>query len=686
MKKKRISLVAIILAAAVVFSATGCSCGGVAEEKPEAFGTHIYTATDTEKDLVKNGMSDYKIVVPETPTDRITAASDELTTLFEEATGVKLPIVKCGDSVHDDEAKIISIDKTSQFLSSDIDADKKVLGKDGHKIVTKGNSIYLIGGTEDGSLYAVYTFLNIYFGFEAYYTDCYEMETGITDVKLKNFDVTDIPDIPRRINGYGILETNSGEGKYFKYRLRVPEARNNNFLPIFAEFGNKGSGAASSTNCDWYLPQDIYNNEETHPDTYRPGWFSDNCTEGRYQFCYTAHGDEASLEEMIDTCARKIEQSLGWYTPEEFPYMNVVTLTTQDNENKCTCSACSEELNKYGTDTGAVIKFMNRVMEKVVAWENEPENAAYKREELQLIFFAYQHLERAPVTYDSTTKKWNAIDSEVALRDDVGVYLAMIQNFDFQQEFNAEVNKTGRDILAAWFDMTSNIYLWLYETNYNNYMYMYDSFNFFNTETYSYLASKGVKYMTAQGQDVTPVSTVWSNLKIYIDAKLMWNSSLNTQTLTDAWFNAMFKEAAPAMKNLFEEIRSYTYLAYSSNGYLRTRSNSQAVAKASLWPIAVLDQWIAAFDAAKESLSLYYELNPKVYEKVYRHIELEAISPIYIELDLYGGFGGLLSEARKAELKNRLEKDILDLDLGGMLAKEPYQGSTTYISDVLKKD
>ena len=74
------------------------SCGNKNEENvviPEINakyvydGTHIYTATDTNNDLVKNGKTDYTIVIPEDYSASLRIARTEFIDLFKEATGLR---------------------------------------------------------------------------------------------------------------------------------------------------------------------------------------------------------------------------------------------------------------------------------------------------------------------------------------------------------------------------------------------------------------------------------------------------------------------------------------------------------------------------------------------------------------------------------------------------------------------
>ena len=156
-------------------------------------GTHIYTATDTNEYLVKSGRTDYKLVVPAEITSTQEIANKEFEHLFKKATKINIEILT-DDMVTDaSSGKYISLGRTKLLADSGIKVEYEQLTTDGHRIVTKDDDIYLCGGTDYGTVFSVYTFMNLTFNYETYYFDCMEIEKT-SEKKLKNYDVTDIPD------------------------------------------------------------------------------------------------------------------------------------------------------------------------------------------------------------------------------------------------------------------------------------------------------------------------------------------------------------------------------------------------------------------------------------------------------------------------------------------------------------
>lgn len=628
MKKKTIQRALSLLLAA--FSVVGVAAGckkkkKTSDERPVVkseytTGTHVYTATETNSVMVQNGASEYVVVIPADADETIYKAKDEFIWLFEKATNAKLRWRFDGDLTHSASEKYISIGETSLLASTGVDKEISRLGSDGHRIVTKDNSVYLWGGTPKGSLYSVYTFMSVTFGFEQYYKDCYEIQTDVTNLKLRDYDVTDIPDIAIRTDNYGLYSDTSEDydENNFATRMMMGTHRSDPIMPVFVKYDDPNASSSDIHNCDAYLPESTY--KEDHP-----SWYS---TGGQKQLCYTARGDETELELMIEECAKKVENSLKIFTPDKYPQKNVITLTIEDTSGGCRCSACEAEIEKYTTPCGAVIKFMNRMAAKVDEWMQQPENAAYKREDFKIIFFAYNDLTYAPCKWNADTQSWDPIDESVRCADNVGVYLAPIQSIEFQLSVYDEINKRGRENIDAWASITDSVYFWTYSTNFNAIMYPYDSMNFFNSEGYQYLASKNTKYIFNQAQHIQHgTGTGWHNLKMYLDAKLSWNTTLDVDQLVDDYFNAMFKEAAPIMKSLYLDMRAYiAYINKTYNKY-QVKSVYTGIDRVEYWPLNTCLSWLDKCEVAWEAIEKYKTTDPKLYEKLYYHIGAEYLFP-----------------------------------------------------------
>ena len=144
---------------------------------------------ETDIDLVKEGKTDYIIVIPAAADANERTASRELQAFFEEATGIKLTIKTDAGLVFNSNAKHLSIGNTTILASSGVKIDYSELGRAGLKLVTKGSTVIMAGATTEGSLYATYEFLERTLNFEVYGTDEIYIDHDVKNLKLREFDV-----------------------------------------------------------------------------------------------------------------------------------------------------------------------------------------------------------------------------------------------------------------------------------------------------------------------------------------------------------------------------------------------------------------------------------------------------------------------------------------------------------------
>ncbi len=596
-------------------------------------GTHIFTATDTDKSLVSNGETDYKIVIPYGD-DKVSTAQGEFSAFFAEATGIRLEVVTDDGMTHNADNKYISIGNTTLLQSAGIEIDEEKLGRDGARIVTKDNTVYIFGATEYGTTYAVYDFLQIYFGLEFYFADYYQINHNVKDLPLKNFDVTDIPDLTFRSLGYRGIITGIN-----RYRFRMPIEYGQRIFPVHRVMGDKSSSWGQVHNSTCWLPQEEF--QGAHPK-----WYGNSGVD----LCYTAHGDEAELDAMIEQCVLKALDTLKMYNKISYPMYDVITLTMQDSQDPCTCSACEAEKEKYGSYAGAAIKFMNRLRARIdEEMHTLPEDC--QREDLILSFFAYFYFEQAP------TRNLE----EIKLADGVQVCFAMNASFDYQSSIYAEVNDSARENFQRWMYLGTNPLLWTYSTKFTSYLFPCDTFNFYNQDAYSFFAYYTPETFFNQSQGGQKgTTTAWHNLKSFLDYKLTWNSSLDAGELTKDYMDAMFGPASETMYQLYNEMRLQAGIVKGQYASITILGNETEVEKPEFWPYPVVKNWLALCDKAYGEIEKLKETNPEAYAAYKSHIDAEWVSPAYMTLYFYSEY---LDSNDLADLKATFKEVVTRLGM-----------------------
>ena len=582
-------------------------------------GVHDFTATEANGYIVKNGKTEYAIVVPENLDSNLIVACNDLKSLFEEATGAKLSMIteKGEGLTHNANQKYISIGNTKLFASSGLQIDTAQLGQQGVRILTKDNNVYINSGGSLGCVFGVYDFLEILFNFDQFAEDCYYLDKA-TDVKLRNFNVTDIPDIEMRIPGWGAVE----EGKNnLRFRMRMPYNQSTYIMSV----GDVENGATR---------QSIHNSFNILPPKSSPSaWIADS----GQQLCYTAHGDPEQYEAMVDRIAYVMEQSLIEYPVAKYPLLNTLTLTMQDGPGYCNCSACNKAKEKYGTASGAVIVMCNEVMERLDAWMELPENEPYKRDDLTLMFFAYMGFIDAPAHYDEQQGKYVVNHPDLEMRDDVVVYYAVLSGFQYMVDVYDPINESGLENSLKWFDIASSMYLWTYGINFSSYWMPDNCLTFFDSDAYQLFAYGKAKFLYNQCAWNSANFTAFQGLKAYVESKLSWNVTLDADVLIEKWFNAMFKDAAPIMKSLYQAESNYSLILMEKAGRLNSATYLVFnVDRMEYWPYEMLLDWIDMIDDARVAIAGYKLVNPELYTMLKTHIDLEWISPAYALVNIYG--------------------------------------------------
>ncbi|MGN1061869.1 MAG: hypothetical protein ACI4RO_01960, partial [Candidatus Scatosoma sp.] len=160
MKKIHKYLISAILAVATLLSVTGCGRGGerTTEKYRDVYtgGVHDFTAPDVADEyMVKNGATEYVLVIPHDADSIVQNAASEFKQFFKQATDIDIISIKDNVSdfrLTDRNAKRISLGETSIYKNlsesekQSLSYDKKVLGSDGVRIVTKGNTVFLLDG------------------------------------------------------------------------------------------------------------------------------------------------------------------------------------------------------------------------------------------------------------------------------------------------------------------------------------------------------------------------------------------------------------------------------------------------------------------------------------------------------------------------------------------------------------
>ena len=656
------SIITLTLSSLILLSSTACSSNKssntvssetVAEilnsNRVSYYGTHEQSVADTDKYLVQNGVSDYVVVLPSGAKSILVDAKNDLLILFKKATGVSLSFKYDNSLVGFDESQhYISLGKTTLVKQAGIEDSEysyQKLKNEGVRIITKGNTHFLLGSSDFGVNNAVYKFLEIYFNFDYYYRDCIDLDVNVTNCKFKNINVTDVPDIDHFFGADNVFQygrntiapldavglgaqTAEEEISYKHHRAGNHASSNELLMPIHQKLNDASSTSKTMHNVLTYLPK---------------GSVSSDCHSSGNQLCYTAHGNAEALQEMIDICSEKIIFSLKTYTPDKYPYKNYISFTMEDNSDICHCKTCKEEYKTIGY-SGNLIKFANKIGEKVDAWleaqKNEDAEFHYAyRENFKILIFGYNAYTDPPVDDNG-----DPINDDVVCNKRIGVWHTSSRGVSAHADVYDPnwINGTDEFMgpikqVTGWKEITKNSCLWFWHNSGNviNNEYFSDGFTIYSNNFMELMAYAGYEYVYAAhflngGSDLT----VWQNLLVYVQNKLRWDCHRNMDEYIKKYMNAMYQDAADIMYELLQSERVYygklVVDAKENNDWgrdMKSKSN---------YPYSVLSGWLQKCDDAINEIEMLKETNSDLYELVKHRIEVETSAHLYRIVNLYG--------------------------------------------------
>ncbi len=614
--KKGLALALSLIMSTGIFA----SCGdeGSSTKKPTTSsssaveyndGIHNYNVYATSTDFIKNGACEYKIVVPKERGKWVDFAAEELQLLFKEATGITLPIVT--DDTVTAAAKVISLGETSLFNATEYklnEATRKTLDYNGFIIKTVGDDVFITGAHDDGTNFGVYAFLEQTFNFDCFSNACYYIDHDVKNLKLKNFDVMDVPDLKVRNNGNSMVTNSVKAMRRMRYTGR--------------EDGSTFIGSSSAHTVFSYIAPKVYENSNDL-DNYHPNWFA---TTGS-QLCYTARGNDEEREALLNEVLEKMIVEFKANTTG-----HLFIFGQEDRGVWCGCDACGDSKEKYGADSAVQVQFCNDLADKMSAWMETDEGKPYARD-FKIVFLAYQKTLTPPTTYNEKTKQYELIDGLVC-NDRTAVMFAP-GDMDFQKSLFDKDNEGYLRAFEGWGPVSSAFTIYSYQADYYFFLCPYDTFNC-TRDLYKYAATKNTIWFFDLGQRKQSGSaTGWTVLKNYLCSKLAWDVNADVEKYTDRFFEVCYGEAADEMRTWYNEYRTHSRYMIDHGGMAQGSSIYLNMLNEDLYPAPVLEGWVNRAAAALKAIEPVRYTDTERYNELYRNIVNEQISVQYMLIEIY---------------------------------------------------
>ena len=581
MKKFWKSTILFFLSLSLLLGAVSCA------PKEQEKGEEIVYSNDY---LVKDGVSDYTVVIPETPDDNLLMAAEELSYFVQQITGAKLPIVSDAGLTYSENACYMSLGETSLAKDAGISATFSEMEQDGYYLKKKGKSVFVFGGSTAGTLNGVYDFLEFNLGVKMYAEDEIRLEKQ-PSVRLIDFNKRYAPPFMLRSIGDYHFNYNAQLRRRAKQQLR-------------------GDGWIYSSHSHFFiLPPAEY--REEHPDWYSPT--------GK-QLCM-------SNMEMADQFALNVIELFKNDTEAKYCMLGIEDL----NNSFCTCDKCRENIELYGMG-GINVRFTNYVSRKLQAWiaENQPGR------EVMLFCYAYLDTMKAPVRFNEETKEYEVLDPSVIPDEQVGVMIAPYTYSYTYDLWDEDKNSAIAEILKGWQATTKhNMYMYLYGGSIGASMLFFDDFGSIKTnyEKSQEMGAIGIFHLLVHSHE----SSAFMELRSYVMSQLQWNIDQDVDDLVDDFMVNYFKTASDSMKKYYDLQRMhYAYLDYKFNisGMVHTTA-SAAMLDPKYWEKSYLDKCEEVFEQAYRDAEKLKETDPEAYAKVVKRILKEEMGIRFLLMEYY---------------------------------------------------
>jgi hypothetical protein len=215
---------------------------------------------------------------------------------------------------------------------------------------------------------------------------------------------------------------------------------------------------------------------------------------------------------------------------KDHPEAGIFSVSQMDNEGgACQCENCARVTEEEGSESGPILRFVN-----AVALEIGKEYPG-----ILLDTLAYNYSQKPPRL--------------VRPLPNVRVRLCIPWTCKAQRLDSVGSQDTYQD-LHAWGQITQQLYVWDYNTEFNDYMLLHPSLNYTKT-VFGILRKTGVVGVFMQGSYQSPGGAL-AEMKAYLCARLMWDHTQNGDEILREYLTGVYGSAAPIVAEWLALIHS----------------------------------------------------------------------------------------------------------------------------------
>ncbi|HIE09653.1 MAG TPA: DUF4838 domain-containing protein, partial [Armatimonadetes bacterium] len=554
----------------------------------------VALASGGELILVKDGVSNFSIVLPKDATPPEQHAAKEFGAYIRRISGADIPITTEGE---EPTGPKVFIGPCEALRELGVRVEEYDLGREGFVMaIVKGNLV-LVGGRPRGTLYAVYTFLEEKLGCR-WFAPGVERVPRMRTIALKPFFEIQKPAFEYRESFF----FHAFDGDW-----AAKNKVNGNAHRLTEKHGGKIAYFPFVHTFYRIIPPERYFKE--HPE-----YFAEIDGERRWKHAQLCLSNPDVLRIAIETVKRWIE---------EHPEATIFSVSQNDWGGWCQCEKCREIDEREGTPAGSIIRFVNAIAEEI----------AKEHPDKFIDTLAYTYSEKPPLF--------------LRPHRNVIVRLCRMRHCDAHPIDTCPVNKGFFENLKGWCKISPKVYIWDYVVNFAHYIMPRPNFYAMarNIRIYRDLGVKGV---FAQGSYNTPGGE-FAELRAYVVAKLLWNPDRDLDEIVDDFLQGYYGRAWRPIRKYFDLIHER---AENPKAHFHLYSSPQHMMKVGILTPEVLAEADSLFDEA-ERLAESDEIRTRV--RIARmpvdYVYLALPGRFVLK-------GGKLVPERAEELKRRLKRFV----------------------------
>lgn len=438
--------------------------------------------------LFHKGKSNYQIFVSQEASASEKTAARELQLYIHKISGVQLPIT----SDQNASGRSICVGHNER-VAAITGALKPPKDDESFTYRTIGHDLFIWGGSQRGTMYGVFTFLERELGIHWLTPKC-TVIPKYKEWKLPQLNHTEKPFVKFRYSNYFVANN------FPEWSAHTRE--NMKWSPQTNDYGNIEAYWGAHTMGHFVSTREFY---EKHPEYF---CLRNGKRISEYgQLCL-------SNPDVLEICKTRLAAFM-----RENPQYRIYSLSQNDNFNFCQCEQCAAIEQLYGGHSGIIVWFVNQVADAVK--EEFPDKYVGT--------FAYQYSRQPPIS--------------IKPRENVVIRLCSIECcFAHPLDAGCPQNEAFMRDLRGWSTLASHLFIWDYIVDYAQYMAPWPNFQVLGPNIKVFGNNKAIGiFEEAQYQSA---GAEFDEMKAWTVNQLLWNPEQDTDSIVNIFIDGYYGKAA----------------------------------------------------------------------------------------------------------------------------------------------